>query len=733
MTTDEPHVPSANEVLYEGFDDMMFNSDIMNMSVAAVPEFLTKATSDTDYKSVKSAALYHAWLEKPMSERKFSEQGFNTMLGVYYHGLTDDQTTVKNTPSYLNAYAGSLEGWSVVIGTNNKPTRTVNPNFGSVRLGESGTASGKVNFRTAPIMSDKLSADIPTKCKIKVKVSAHATTQQNVNAVIGVYHYRDGVALNEKNTIQFNLDENGLLLKDWSDNYKWTDKNNYLRYPTWFEVETEYNLLKGDVIGFEKANPKVDGTSDFYKGCMTIGEITIEVVSQDVVFEDNGVGTEPDNTDYDVFKLGEFPISYWYTIEPAAYTKYDEVTGQPYYDHDLTVARHQELKDAGINIVNYYGHGIDRSIAENKRIHDVCEELGLKFLANVWAPDNATRIQYIKETFGNSDTYVGEHYVDEPDVLDYDYITEFVDAYNQALPDKEVYINLFPDYANAATQLKTDYDNYIDQYLQRIKTKSLSYDYYGLGTKAAVATTFYTNLDHVRSKTLAYRMPYWVITQAGIVGSCRQPDELDQRWSVWATIAGGSKGISYFCYWTPSNAGGSDWSEKPYMITQSGERTDMYYWVKKINADINTIGKILLPCHADGMILTTYKNYPLYVNAGAGRSNYGPVKKVSGSGAQIACGCFRDARIDANGDNYKGYKVLVTHEFPQLGLTGNFQALLQLDNSVQSVTVTHNNVSKTVQLTNTLNEQISDLVSVAFDGATLVVSMPEGEAALIEF
>jgi hypothetical protein len=159
----------------------------------------------------------------------------------------------------------------------------------------------------------------------------------------------------------------------------------------------------------------------------------------------------------------------------------------------------------------------------------------------------------------------------------------------------------------------------------------------------------------------------------------------------------------------------------------------MYYWVKKINADINTIGKILLPCHADGMILTTYKNYPLYVNAGAGRSNYGPVKKVSGSGAQIACGCFRDARIDANGDNYKGYKVLVTHEFPQLGLTGNFQALLQLDNSVQSVTVTHNNVSKTVQLTNTLNEQISDLVSVAFDGATLVVSMPEGEAALIEF
>ena len=166
-----------------------------------------------NYKKIGSAALYRAWADKmattPLKDMKFSEQGFNTMLGVYYYGMTDDETTTKNTPSYLNKYAGSLEGWSVVIGTDKKPTRTMNPNFGSVRLGESGTASGKTELRTAPIMSDKLSETVATPCIVTVKVSAHSTTEQNINVVLGVYHYRGDQIIDNKNTIQFNLDENG--------------------------------------------------------------------------------------------------------------------------------------------------------------------------------------------------------------------------------------------------------------------------------------------------------------------------------------------------------------------------------------------------------------------------------------------------------------------------------------------------------------------------------------------
>ena len=732
MTTDAPHVATENEVFYEGFDDMMFNNDIMNVCSAAVPEFLTKATKDSNYKSVASAALYQQWADLPFAERKFSEQGFNTMLGVFYHGLTDDATNAKNVPSYLNKYAGSLEGWSVVIGTDNKPTRTVNPNFGTVRLGESGTASGKVNFRTAPIMSDKLSETVPTKCIITVKVSAQATSEQNVNAVLGVYHYRGTTALNEKNTIQFNLDENGVISSEWSENYTWTDKNNYIHYPTWFEVKTELNLLKGDIIGFEKANPKVDGVSDFYGGCMTIGEVTVEIDPTANEFADDGVGTEPDNTNYDVYGLGEFPISYWYTVEPSSYYKVDETTGQGYYDDELTKARYQELRDAGINIALYYGHALDCSVAENKRIHDICAEVGLKFIGNVWGPDTATRIQWIKENFGNSTTYVGELLRDEPKVTEFDDLGAFVNAYNEALPDKEVYINLFPSYANAATQLGTDYDDYINQYFAKIKTKSMSYDFYGLHKNGDIYTDFYKNLDLLRSKTLAERMPYWVITQSGIAGSSRMPTELEQRWSVLATIAGGSKGISYFCYWTPSTIGDHSYAENGFMIDLEGNKNPMYYWVQKINADINTIGKKLLPCHADGVISSSTTYYPLYDNNGAGRTNYGPIKQVAAKSGNVVCGCFCDARSEYRDDSkIKGYKAMLVAHKPNTDIKAN----LTLDAAVTTITLTQNNTSKVVDLNNLTNVSVADenSVVVTYTDGVLQVNIPAGEALLIEF
>ena len=306
--------------------------------------------------------------------------------------------------------------------------------------------------------------------------------ERKISSCHMINEYADGeiIALDEKNTVQINLDENGAIKSDWSENYTWTDKNNYIHYPTWFEVKTELNLLKGDIIAFEKANPKVDGVSNFYEGCMTLGEITIEVDPTANEFKDDGVGTEPDDTNYDVYGLGEFPISYWYTVEPSAYTKVDETTGAAYYDYDLTKARYQEMKDMGINIALYYGHALDRSITENKRIHDVCAEVGLKFIGNVWGETDAARIQLIKENFENSTTYVGELLKDEPSIDEFDGLATFVDAYNAALPNKEVYINLFPEYANAATQLGGTYENYINQYLAKIKTKSLSFDYYGL-------------------------------------------------------------------------------------------------------------------------------------------------------------------------------------------------------------------------------------------------------------
>ena len=268
MTTDAPHVAGPKEVFYEGFDDMMFNSDIMNMSVALVPEFVTSAAEAATYKSTASADLYKAWVAKPFSERRFSEQGFNTMLGVFYHGLTDDTAPVASAKTYFNSYAGSLKGWSIVNGDATKPARTMNPNFGSVRIGESGGNSEYVTLRTTPIDS-RLLDNGPKKCRVTIKVAGHATKYQYPMTCVRVNYYHPG-----NSTVKTDYDFSS------SQDNSWQSSTDYIHYPRYGTIVHELELYNGDEIGFEKLVKKntIAGNSTTQAkqqvGCLTIGAIT---------------------------------------------------------------------------------------------------------------------------------------------------------------------------------------------------------------------------------------------------------------------------------------------------------------------------------------------------------------------------------------------------------------------------------------------------------------------------
>ena len=269
MTTDAAHVPAANEVFYEGFDDMMFNSDIMNMSVALVPEFLS--ATDQTYKSTASAKLYQAWVAKSFSERRFSEQGFNTMLGVFYHGLTDKEKQEATFKTEFNKYAGSLEGWSVVssagaTGKADDYTRTMNPRFGAVTIGQSGTNGDYVTLRTCAINSPLL-ADGPKKCRVTVKVAGNATTKQYPMTCVQINHYHPGSATAKSSVLDFSSTQDNA----------WDSDGKYRHYPRWGEVSAEFTIYNGDEIGFEKLVKKnTIGANQV--GCLTIGEVLIEVI-----------------------------------------------------------------------------------------------------------------------------------------------------------------------------------------------------------------------------------------------------------------------------------------------------------------------------------------------------------------------------------------------------------------------------------------------------------------------
>ncbi len=705
LTTDQVYVPTENEILYEGFNDIMANNDLMNWAPGVVPDLAQGPMSWDDYTTKMN--VYPEFLKKSASERKWTTQIFSESTRCYFLGLQDVEYA-KQTYMTLNANACSLEGWSW---KSNKNTYGLAPLFGAMRIGQfNGTGNNGAELRTPVLNSDLLSNDIGTKCTISYKLSygVGAIDPTTIPTGVWIEHYRTGFdSYIEEALPSFSTNERyqAILAQH-------TDAANYTHYQEYYELSCDMYLKNGDSIGFVK--PTGSGT----KGTVIIDDIKITVHPgqyENNTFVDDGVGTEPDDTNYDVFGLGEFPISYWYNIPTAAHN----------YDPAKTLELYQDLKDSGINIVNYYGE-TDASLAENKRILEVCNQLGLKFIGRMLDGGELSdeRIAIIKEHLASNPAYIGEYLVDEPSATAYDQWGDFAKRYLDAIPDKETYINLYPTYS---AKLGVDsYEKYIQAYLNKIPSKSLSYDFYGLMTNPGqIAFDYYQNLDVARSKTLAYRMPFWVITQAGAVTGRKQPTEVEERWSVWTTIAGGSKGISYFCYWTPP---GFD----EYMVTREGVKTEMYYWIQQLNADINTIGKKLLPCHADGAILSNLKTTPLYDNGGQGRTKYGPITRVSAVSEHVICGCFRDARISENGENWKGYKVLLAAQSP----TKDIHTRLYLDSAVTKVTVTQNNTTKVVEKGGSeVSVADGNSVRVVFpdEKGALSLYIPQGEALLIEF
>ena len=720
LSTDAAHVASENEILYQGFDDIMVHSDYVNWAPAVVPDLEQTRMDWATYGETNMATTYPAFLKKPASERKWTVQAFSKQLRSMHLGLHDVGHS-NDTDILFNANAGSLEGWAYNSSKNN---RTVYPIFGAIRMGQSGSSGNGATLKTPAINSDKLLVNKGIKCKITANIAYCATDGEDnsgrSSVALGmlVTVVRDGADAAIEQTINVSEiypEEYASMVSAHN-----IDGVNYAHHQRYYEVSCELYLRKGDQIRFTKP------TNNSNKGMLVIGDIKVEAIPgayEQNEFVDNGIGTEPDDTNYDVYGLGELPISHWYTVEPWSYTNADGS-----YNDELTKARYQEMRDSGINVALYMGHSINPSIAEQKRILGICEQVGLKFIGQTQYGGNVDMIPQIKEQLATSPAYIGDYIYDEPKANLYDSFGPYVNEFHRQMPDKDVYINLYPTYA--ASLGTTSYESYIEEYLDKVPTKMLSYDYYGLmKNEAQIPSDYYMNLDLVRSKTLDKRMPFMVITQAGEVNSRKYPTEKEQRWTVWSTLAGGAKGISYFCYWTPS---GGSFDAKPYMIDLNGNKTDMYDYIKRVNADINTIGKKLLPCHADGLMLSVTTNYSLFDNGGQGRTNYGPIKSVSAVENHVAVGCFRDARRSENGENYKGYKALVVARNPARSIVTR----LTLDSSVTAITVTQNNTSKEVDLTT--------LTSVAFDGdkgislskaadGRLELVIPAGEALLIEF
>jgi len=227
LTTEAAHSASANEVLFQGFDDLAMQSDFVNIAAGTTP-YVGK---DADAKAAISVPHTGAWCMYPfanshlMSTWGMAEEG-NYIDGSATHNIPQTKSDGKptNYKNYIgNSKAGSLEGW--YFGDQ------VSPHQGYVKVGNSSYSD--FYLATPALTSPKL-ASSGTACTFSFKGCLLMTD----NNTIDIEVYRAATKTFE--TVKTITLESGL-------NSGWT-KTDYVAEYKWTTYSTDLTLYPGDNV-----------------------------------------------------------------------------------------------------------------------------------------------------------------------------------------------------------------------------------------------------------------------------------------------------------------------------------------------------------------------------------------------------------------------------------------------------------------------------------------------------
>ncbi|HIE52187.1 MAG TPA: hypothetical protein EYP85_10545 [Armatimonadetes bacterium] len=184
--------------------------------------------------------------------------------------------------------------------------------------------------------------------------------------------------------------------------------------------------------------------------------------------------------------------------------------------------------------------------------------------------------------------FFGFYLKDEPHSRDFPALAHVNQYLLAKAPHSVPYINLFPTYATQEQLGNETYEEHVEQFLTTVKPRVLSYDHYAL-LKDHDRPDFFLNLEIIRRASLRHGVPFWYILLSTPHGGYRDPSEGDLRWQVYSALAYGAKGLLYFTYWTPAHA-----NYRHGILSPTGERTEHYWMVQRINAEVKHLGPTLL-------------------------------------------------------------------------------------------------------------------------------------------
>jgi len=286
-----------------------------------------------------------------------------------------------------------------------------------------------------------------------------------------------------------------------------------------------------------------------------------------------------------------YPVSFW--------------CGPP--DPYITVERYRQVAEAGFNYLMPPCEGAS-TVERNRKILDTAKATGLKaFLQDSRMPfaitgsaDAKSKLDAIVADYAKHPAFAGYFLTDEPGSAAFKGLGEVVAYLREKDPKHPAYINLFPNYASPDQLGEATYDLYVSHFIRDVKPFAVSYDHYNF-LKSGDRPEFFANLDSVRSLALANQLPFWQIVLSVPHGGYRPLNEAEKRWEAMQTLAYGAKGLMYFTYWTPSDKS-FEWG--PAIIGHDANPTPQYVEVKRINADVQVLGKYLIDAIPSGVFQT---------------------------------------------------------------------------------------------------------------------------------
>jgi hypothetical protein len=284
-------------------------------------------------------------------------------------------------------------------------------------------------------------------------------------------------------------------------------------------------------------------------------------------------------------------------------------------------------------------------------------------------------------SYKNSKAFTGNLVADEPGPSLFDQLGALHAEYKKLLPNKDFYVNLFPTYSSLAQRGGLDYNQYLNQFIQKVKPDVLSFDFYPLMQRTdgtSIKEDYLYNLGLVSDATKKAKIPFWSFIQAMAFSAAgmqnRAPNENDIRWQVYTNLAFGATGIQYFCYWTPGND--ANLGPDNAMIDTKGNKTPIYTYVQTVNKEVIAFQNAYLNFHNVGVMVypsvdaspELYMENPL--------KSWAPIKSVT-SEHPVVVGCFEDNN---------GNKALVLVNYSDPGKKLSNKVTINL-NGVKGLTV----------------------------------------------